>query len=247
MMSTIALVLFLSALAQGLPNTQSTCPNLPTYYMSCGDYGGSPSTCCDGRYAEGLRSMCSHPSAEGSKCTAASPNMTAAAICNDYGTQATCAAHPTCAWSDFGCVAKVSLTPNCNTYSTEATCEAHATCVWSDFGCVAKNVCEATEYCCPDAKRCLAPTHISCAKDATACKSGQVCCPVTKICVIPGANACISPCKGNTTFCCPDAKACLAPTNPGTFCASVDDCKGGEVCCPLTKLCVKEEGACTPP
>lgn len=52
------------------------CPNLPSFWINCAAYGGSAGTCCDGRYAEGLRSMCSHPQAEGAKCIASS-NFTA--------------------------------------------------------------------------------------------------------------------------------------------------------------------------
>eukprot|EP00935_MAST-01C_sp_MAST-1C-sp1_P002050 g2050.t1 len=52
-------------------------------------------------------------------------------------------------------------------------------------------VCKSTEYCCPDAKKCLTPTHKSCQGNANACSAGEVCCPLTKLCVKPGA-ACIS-------------------------------------------------------
>jgi len=46
----------------------SACKSLPTYFMSCGDFGGDASICCDGRYAEAMRSMCSHPDTEGGRC-----------------------------------------------------------------------------------------------------------------------------------------------------------------------------------
>jgi len=106
-------------------------------------------------------------------------------------------------------------------------------------------VCKATEFCCPDAKKCLTPTHTSCAADGdAACASGDVCCPLTKICVTPGAD-CVSPCQGS--FCCPDAKACLTPVHPGKFCGALHKCKSDEVCCPLIKECVKAGATCTPP
>lgn len=107
--------------------------------------------------------------------------------------------------------------------------------------------CKATEYCCPDAKKCLTPTSTSCKDDATVCGAGEVCCPLTKICVKPGAD-CNSVCADSGSYCCPDAKACLKPTNPGVFCAADADCgtKSGLVCCPLTKLCVAPGDKCTP-
>merc|ERR1711904_249546 len=100
-------------------------------------------------------------------------------------------------------------------------------------------VCKETEYCCPDAKHCLTPTKTSCASDPNACASGDVCCPLTKICVTPGAP-CSSPCADQGSYCCPDAKHCLTPTKPGVFCDGDKSCNtaNGEVCCPLTKLCV---------
>merc|ERR1711865_126086 len=51
--------------------TAEQCRGLPAYFMNCGPYGGSATVCCDGRYAEGLRSMCSHPGAEGAICKTA--------------------------------------------------------------------------------------------------------------------------------------------------------------------------------
>ena len=107
------------------------------------------------------------------------------------------------------------------------------------------SVCKSTEYCCPDAKHCLTPLHISCLDSA--CATGEVCCPVTKICVTPGAP-CVSPCPGNDDYCCPDALHCLTPTNPGVFCnGDASNCKQGEVCCPITDICVSVGEACTPP
>ena len=110
--------------------------------------------------------------------------------------------------------------------------------------------CKDSEYCCPDAKRCLTPTKTSCAAaadaKAAACAAGEVCCPLTKICVKPGA-ACVSPCAAKE-YCCPDARRCLAPTDPGNFCrpADAEACKSNELCCPLTKLCVTAGAACVP-
>lgn len=105
--------------------------------------------------------------------------------------------------------------------------------------------CASTEYCCPDAKHCLTPTTTSCKDDATVCSSDETCCPLTKLCVKVG-QACSSPCKGTDSYCCPDAKACLTPTNPGVLCKGADDCSSGQVCCPLTKLCVKPGDSCDP-
>ena len=107
-------------------------------------------------------------------------------------------------------------------------------------------VCGDHEYCCPDAKRCLYPTTISCLKDEKACQGDQVCCPLTKLCVLPGAP-CESPCADTGSFCCPEAKHCLEPANPGVICKAATDCKSDETCCPVTNLCVKVGDACTPP
>eukprot|EP00035_Acanthoeca_spectabilis_P020900 m.435162 g.435162 ORF g.435162 m.435162 type:complete len:411 (-) comp17818_c0_seq1:77-1309(-) len=103
--------------------------------------------------------------------------------------------------------------------------------------------CKSTEYCCPDALHCLTPTKQSCLTEE--CPNGQVCCPLTKICVIPG-NSCTSSCLDPGSYCCPDAKACLTPTHPGVFCNASAPCGAGEVCCPLTSLCVKAGATCTP-
>jgi len=107
--------------------------------------------------------------------------------------------------------------------------------------------CSTSEYCCPDAKKCLTPTSTSCKADATACGAGEVCCPLTKICVKPGADCVAPPVCKTSEYCCPDAKACLTPTNPGTFCTDASSCKSSEVCCPLTKLCVAAGKSCTAP
>ena len=111
----------------------------------------------------------------------------------------------------------------------------------------AGNTCKATEYCCPDAKKCLTPTSTSCKDDDTACGDGEVCCPLTKICVKPGADCVAPPVCKSSEYCCPDAKACLTPTKPGVFCTDASSCKSNEVCCPLTKLCVAAGNSCTAP
>merc|ERR1719424_379859 len=111
-------------------------------------------------------------------------------------------------------------------------------------------VCKATEFCCPDAKKCLTPTSTSCGLNPDACGTGEVCCPLTKICVIPGAD-CKTPCADAGTFCCPDAKHCLTPVKAkaGLFCDPnvKTSCATGEVCCPLIKECVTVGAACTAP
>jgi len=108
-------------------------------------------------------------------------------------------------------------------------------------------ICSSSEYCCPDAKVCLAPSKISCAADAHICDgtSSPVCCPLTKLCVTPG-NPCTTPCEDKGAYCCPDAKRCLTPINPGKLCSVASDCSSSEVCCPLTKLCVSVADACVP-
>jgi hypothetical protein len=109
----------------------------------------------------------------------------------------------------------------------------------------AATVCKSSEYCCPDAKKCLTPTSKSCATDATVCSGGNVCCPLTKICVSPGAD-CVSPCQG--AFCCPDAKKCLTPDQPGKIVKGPSDCAAPRIFCPLTKLCVyASPKSCVPP
>ena len=107
-------------------------------------------------------------------------------------------------------------------------------------------VCKSTEYCCPDANKCLTPTNTSCKNNPSACASGQDCCPLTDLCVIPGA-ACQSPCADTTMFCCPDAKRCLHAVNPGFICAADAECGSEQVCCPVTHLCVTVHETCTPP
>jgi len=46
----------------------SNCPGLASYFINCAGYSGSSEVCCDGRYAEALRSMCAHLQAENGKC-----------------------------------------------------------------------------------------------------------------------------------------------------------------------------------
>mmetsp|Transcript_41597 Transcript_41597/g.61008 ORF Transcript_41597/g.61008 Transcript_41597/m.61008 type:complete len:668 (+) Transcript_41597:92-2095(+) len=110
-----------------------------------------------------------------------------------------------------------------------------------------ETVCKTSEYCCPDAKKCLTPTNVSCADSADSCSDGEVCCPLTKLCVVAGVD-CTPPteCK-STEYCCPDALHCLTPTHPGTLCDGKHHCASDEICCPLTHECVTASVACTPP
>jgi hypothetical protein len=115
------------------------------------------------------------------------------------------------------------------------------------------DTCSNSEYCCPDAMKCLTPSKISCKGNPDACTGGAICCPLTELCVTVG-NACTSACQApwaeKALFCCPDAKACLAPTDPGVLCTNTSDCKQGHsvpvICCPLTNLCVTAADACQP-
>jgi len=106
-------------------------------------------------------------------------------------------------------------------------------------------VCDANEYCCPDAKACLAPTGLACPNTGDKCPVNTICCPLTKLCVKVG-NPCKTPCAV-TEYCCPDVLHCLTPVNPGFLCKTNSDCNSGNVCCPLTKVCVAVGNACTPP
>ena len=116
---------------------------------------------------------------------------------------------------------------------------------------VEQSICAINEYCCPDAKHCLAPTGRTCKEIDTVCNVDETCCPLTKLCVKVGAP-CKTPCVEADSYCCPLAKACLTPTRPGVIC-SVNETKGGspcwsdEVCCPLTNLCVKAHEKCQAP
>jgi hypothetical protein len=115
------------------------------------------------------------------------------------------------------------------------------------------DICSDSEYCCPDAMKCLTPTNTSCVENPDVCTDSAVCCPLTKLCVTVG-NTCTSACQApwaeKALYCCPDAKACLAPTDPGVLCAKDSDCKQGHstkvFCCPLTNLCVTAADACQP-
>jgi hypothetical protein len=109
----------------------------------------------------------------------------------------------------------------------------------------APKVCKPTEYCCPDAKKCLTPTKTTCDPSATttACGGSEICCPLTKLCVTAGP-ACVSPCVGTTSYCCPEALKCLTPTSPGTL---PNTCPAGQFLCPLTSLCVTAGPVCSPP
>ena len=54
-----------------------------------------------------------------------------------------------------------------------------------------------------------------------------------------------SVCERGKEYCCPDAKHCLTPTAV-TCRESGATCGADEVCCPLTKLCVKVGKPCQP-
>ena len=155
-------------------------------------------------------------------------------------------------------IVEIEAQGECSLYTKQSQCQAVKDCTWcaGDFpfcapagGCPSPmhHVCNSTQYCCPDAKQCLTPTNRSCSSDS-ACLNGEVCCPLTKICVKPSGVTCKSTCDNKEEYCCPDALHCLTPTNPGVFCDpnDKDSCKDGEVCCPLTKLCVKVGRSCTP-
>jgi hypothetical protein len=107
------------------------------------------------------------------------------------------------------------------------------------------DTCSTSEYCCPDAKHCLLPSNISCSEEATACDGSAypVCCPLTKLCVKAG-NPCTTSCEDKGSYCCPDAKHCLTPTKPGVLCSKAAPCNSGEVCCPVTNICVKPGAQC---
>jgi hypothetical protein len=110
-------------------------------------------------------------------------------------------------------------------------------------GLAAGRTCTDAEYCCPDAKHCLAPTTKTCKESAAVCGIGETCCPLTKLCVRVG-----KPCKPlcplhheKNQYCCPDALHCLAPTRPGVLCsgnetAGRSPCWKDEVCWPASHL-----------
>jgi len=71
---------------------------------------------------------------------------------------------------------------------------------------------------------------------------------ITKLCVKlsePCAPPTGKPVCKNDEYCCPDAKHCLKPTK--TTCSADASCAGGQVCCPLTKVCVVADAQCTSP
>lgn len=141
-------------------------------------------------------------------------------------------------YSTLGTAGAKKVWAQMQTYPCEACCSP-----------TAKPVCSDTEYCCPDAKHCLQPTTTSCKAGDPPCPSGQVCCPITELCVTAAAN-CTSPCRDAGSYCCPDALHCLTPTNPGVLCdpsKGASACADGEVCCPVTKLCVTVGEPCRPP
>lgn len=141
-----------------------------------------------------------------------------------------------------GCVCGGCQPFRCLGHDDEAlTCSHQAT---PSTSSLAKQ-CLDIDYCCPDAKHCLTPSTQSCLKDI-ACPSGMTCCPLTKLCVTVG-KACTSPCSSSSDYCCPDALKCLSLTNPGVLCMADSSCGDGDICCPLTKLCVKAGATCTPP
>merc|ERR1712232_255143 len=111
-------------------------------------------------------------------------------------------------------------------------------------------VISTSEYCCPEAKKCLEPSTKSCAENKTICDetSHPVCCPITQLCVKPGATCLPPPVCSASEYCCPDAKKCLTPST--VSCATnktVCDGTSHPVCCPVTQLCVKPGNACDSP
>jgi hypothetical protein len=162
------------------------------------------------------------------------------------------------------CMVEIQAQGECSLFTKQNQCQEHQDCVWCagrghEAFCAptgacpspvpSHHVCNKTQYCCPDAKQCLTPTNRSCSSgEDSACSEGEVCCPLTKICVKPSGVPCKSTCDNNEEYCCPDALHCLTPTNPGVFCDPNDknSCNGGDVCCPLTKICVKVGRPCVP-
>lgn len=114
--------------------------------------------------------------------------------------------------------------------------------------------CSNSEYCCSDIKHCLKPTKRSCTpgKDPYSfkreCATDETCCPLTKLCAKIG-NICNSPCKESGSYCGPESLVCVSPTKPGILCGDAKSCSKGEICCPLTHLCVRPGAKCdtTPP
>ena len=116
---------------------------------------------------------------------------------------------------------------------------------WADGNSWTAVKCSATEYCCPDAKHCLTPSTVQCQTDSDCTRGAPTCCPLLKICVAVGVP-CVSPCADQNSYCCPDAKHCLTAVS-NKFChGSSTNCATGEVCCPVTDLCVTVGAACVP-
>jgi hypothetical protein len=112
-------------------------------------------------------------------------------------------------------------------------------------------VCRASEYCCPDAKKCLTPlssnaTIVTCASDSDVCESNQVCCPLTKVCVDVGVDCTAPPNCGDKAFCHFETGTCRTPTNPGVRCDADSDCDK-DTCDILTKTCVSIGEMCVAP
>jgi hypothetical protein len=112
--------------------------------------------------------------------------------------------------------------------------------------------CVASQYCCPDAKKCLTPLSsnasiVSCSADPNACEANQVCCPLTKLCVDVGGDCTPPPECGGSAFCHFETGTCRTPVTPQVVCASAADCGASGVCDALTKTCVSEGQSCTPP
>ena len=117
---------------------------------------------------------------------------------------------------------------------------------WTDGNAWTAIKCSNQEYCCPDAKHCLLPSKVLCQSNDDCLRAGwKTCCPLLKICVDVGAP-CVSPCADQGSYCCPDAKHCLTPIT-GKFChGAASNCAQGQVCCPVTDLCVTVGAACVP-
>lgn len=115
-----------------------------------------------------------------------------------------------------------------------------------------EHVCRASDYCCPDAKKCLTPLSsnasiVTCPSGGDdVCEPNQVCCPLTKVCVDVGPDCTPPPVCGSTAFCHYETGQCRTPTNPGVRCESDSDC-GKDTCDQLTKTCVSIGAACSPP
>jgi hypothetical protein len=112
--------------------------------------------------------------------------------------------------------------------------------------------CRASQYCCPDAKKCLTPLSsnasiVSCSTNPNACEANQVCCPLTKLCVDVGGDCTPPPECGGSAFCHFETSTCRTPVTPQVVCVTSADCGKSNVCDPITKTCVQVGSACTPP